>query len=384
MKANTQSTARRSHTLTPADGLDRLHEEVDDLILQPVDEANFMPRPEEAGETYAETLFEDRRLEQPELFAAEAEAACRPHREAAAAAQVGAENEQFLIDHHKGVTGGMWQRFDELSDVLVGAITRTTKEKRFYYGRMILLLVGDVVAVAGGMITLGELPPLAIVQAIAAGVAAITSGLIAAEIKKARQARERHRDDDSLSDLQLKYRHLFRGPDEGEYLVKLVVGGGLVIVVLIGLGIFMLRSTTQGTAAGVVFACLAVAVALASWANTYAYTDEWRDVLDVAYEQATRNTRDHQILTVTPARAELARHEASIASIQVEYQHRGKAAALRVGAEKNSWLTRFPGVIGHGPRRSPVGAMPTYESVDTSPRSREPSENGSRPHGGSS
>lgn len=103
MKPNTESTARRSHTATPADGLDRLHDEVDDLILQRVDEANFMPRPEEAGETYAEEMFEDRRLEQPELYAAEAEAACRPHREAGAAAKVDAESEQFLIDHHKGV-----------------------------------------------------------------------------------------------------------------------------------------------------------------------------------------------------------------------------------------------------------------------------------------
>src|ERR1039458_5738758 len=92
MKPNTQPTPRRSHSSSPADGLDRLHEEVDDLILQPVDEANFMPRPEEAGETYAEKLFEHRRLEQPELFAAEAEVVCRPHREDAAAAKVDAAN----------------------------------------------------------------------------------------------------------------------------------------------------------------------------------------------------------------------------------------------------------------------------------------------------
>jgi membrane protein implicated in regulation of membrane protease activity len=382
MKPNAQPIPRRSHAAVPADGLDRLHEDVDDLILQPVDEANFMPRPEEAGETYAEKLFEHRRLEQPELFAAEAEAACRPHREASAAAKVDAQNEQLLIDHHEVVTGRMWKRFDELSDVLVGAITRTAKEKRFYYGRMGLLLVGDMVAVAGGMITLGELPILAIVQAIAAGVAAITSGLIATEIKKVRQARERHRDDDSLSELQQKYRHLFRGPDEGEYLVKLVVGGGLVIVLLIGAGIYALRSTTQGTAAGLVFACLAVAVALASWVNSYVFADEWRDVLDVAYEQATRNTRDHQALTAAPARVELASSEASIASIQAEYEHRGEAAALRLGAEKHGWLTRFPGVVGHGRKQIPAAAG--YDLSDTKPNSLESSDNGSGPRIGSS
>jgi hypothetical protein len=381
MKSSNQSNAHRTRIAESADGLDRLREEVDDLILQPIDEANFMPRPENAGESYAETQFEARRQEQPELFEAEAEAACRTHREAAAAAKVDAENEQFLIDHHKGVTGAMWERFNELSDVLVGTITRTAKEKRFYYGRMGLLLVGDTVSVAGGMITLGELPILAIVQAIAAGVAAVTSGLIAGEVKKARQARERHRDDDSLSELQQKYHHLFRGPDDGEYLVQLVGCFGLMIVILIGLGIFMLRSTTQGTAAGVVFACLAVAVGLASWVNCYAYADEWRDVLDVTYEQATRNTSDHQTMTAAPARVELARHQASIASIQVEYQHRGKAAALRVDAEKNVWLTRFPGIVGHGPKQSPTRAAPDCDSVATKPISRNPSENGLRHRG---
>lgn len=369
--------------ITGEDGLDQLHEEIEGLILQPVDEANFTARPSEAGETYGEKFFDHRRSEQLDLFAADAEAMCRPHREAAAAATAAADDERILIDHHLP-TLAVWRRFEELSNLMVGTITRSHKERLLYYLRMLLLLVGDVVAVAGGMITLGELPSLAIVQAVAAGVAAITSGLLAAEIKKARQARERHQDEDSLSDLQLQHRQLYRGPDDGEYMVKLVMGGGLLIVTLIGIGIFMLRSTTEGTATGMVFACIAIAVALASWANTYCYTDEWRDVLDVAYEQATRNTRDHQRLTAAPARAELASHEASIASIESEYGHRGKAAAARFEAEKNDWLTKFPGVVGHGPKVTrPTTKLPSdQKKIRTN--SPEPAHNGSGAPGSSS
>src|SRR5439155_7466911 len=71
----------------------------------------------------------------------------------------------------------------ELAARTLGAYTRRAPgEKVPYYLRWLLILGGDVAGVAGAAILLGETVGLGVLQAVASGTAAITSGLLAQEV----------------------------------------------------------------------------------------------------------------------------------------------------------------------------------------------------------
>lgn len=215
-----------------------------------------------------------------------------------------------------------------------------------YLVRMVLILLGDIAGITGAAVMLGEIPALALLQAVSVGAAGVTSGLLGSEIKDARLSRKRAKTD--LSEQEQGFAHLFRGPDPGERIAKLMVLGGVVLVVLILGGVAALRSSTEGLAAGLIFGCLAAAVALASWVNCYAYADEVADLLDTVSAQFKADVHYLDKLSRGQARVRHAVESATAQSIRDEYQQRGLAAHDQLQAAKNRVLHANPGVAGHG------------------------------------
>jgi hypothetical protein len=382
-KASTK-TRRATSDNYIASGPEDFAEELEGLSVIPLDESpEFHPRSDAAGTTYVEEMGRIRAEEQLNQYRALGENLARPFKEQADEHRDAAEQEARLIENHQPLVELATSKYHHLVDVVGDALVRRhPRERYWYHGRMGFLLLGDLVGVAGGAIILGEIPWLAVLQAMAAAVAAITSGLLASEIKDSRLARQRRRDPKSLSDDQKRHAHLFHGPDDGEFLVRVMIFGSLTIVVLLGIGIFMLRSSTEGLAAGVVFGMIAVAVAMGSWVNTFHYTDELADKVEQAEEHSHRTTRYHQKLMALPARSIVAKAEASAKSIEKEYEDLGWAAYRRVVATVYGWHAARPTIFGHGmaPGQHPAPSAQGVDHVSTdAPETAVASSNGHAP-----
>jgi len=364
------STARQatSNSYT-ASGPEDFAEELEGLSVIPLDEApEFHPRPSTAGTTYVEEMGRIRAEEQLDHYRALGENLARPFKERAKEHRDAAEHEARLIDNHQPILEKAANKYHLLLDVVGDALVRRhPRERYWYHARMLFLLLGDLVGVAGGAIILGEIPWLAVLQAMAAAVAAVTSGLLASEIKDCRLARQRRRDPKSLPDEHKRHAHLFHGPDDGEYIVRMMVFGSMTIVVLLGIGIFMLRSSTEGSAAGVVFGMIAIAVAVGSWVNTFAYTDELADKVEQAEQHLHRTTQYHQKLMALPARSIVAKAEATAKSIEKEYENLAWAAYRRVMATVYGWHAARPAIFGHGmaPGQLPGPSAPDVDRGST-------------------
>jgi len=368
------STRRATHNNYTASSPEDFVEELETLSVVPLDEApEFHPRPATAGTTYVEELGKFRAEEQLNHYRALAENLARPFREQAGEYREAADREARLIDDHEPIVEMAMSKYHLLLDVVGDALVRRhPRERYWYHGRMLFLLLGDLVGVAGGAIILGEIPWLAVLQAMAAAVAAITSGLLASEIKDCRLARQRRRDPKSLPAEHKRHVHLFQGPDDGEYLVRMMVFGSLTIIVLLGIGIFMLRSSTEGAAAGVVFGMIAIAVAMGSWVNTYHYTDELADKVEQAENHARRTTEYHQKLMALPLRGIVAKAEASAKSIEKEYEDLAWGAYRRVMATVCGWHAARPTIFGHGMATGQAPGLSVDENEDLTSGTTEP------------
>jgi hypothetical protein len=323
-------------------------EEVEGMMMPPVDEAIFIPRPAGAETTYLEAFGQHREEEQRHLHHERGEIEAQPHRVDLAGLSVIAEDVQFLIDGAREDVTQARERFRTALRVLGHFRCRSSHERWFYFLRMLVLVGGDVVGVAGGLIMLGEIPWLAVVQALAAGAAAITSGLMAAPIKEARLARMRRKEPDELTADEQLFSSWFQGPDNGEYLVKVCVYGALAVIPMLFLGILALRLSTEGTIAGVVFGCLAVAVALASWVSCFYFTDPVSDLLHRMRTDLLAARKELDELSGRPARAQRAREDAAVTSVLRASDLAGNAAKERVLGSINRRLSTQPGIVGHG------------------------------------
>ena len=344
-------------------------EELEGTMMPPVDETIFVPRPPEIETTYLEDYGQRRAAEQIPLHHRDGELEARLFREEFAGLSPMAGEEQFLIDGAREDVADTRGRYRMGLRVLGQFRCRNRHERWFYFLRMLVLLGGDVVGVAGGLIMLGEIPWLAVLQALAAGAAAIASGLMAAPIKEARLARMRRKGPDDLTSDEWLFSVWFQGPDKGEYLVKVCVYGALTIIPLLFVGTLALRLSTEGTIAGLVFGCLAVAVALASWVNAYHYTDPISDLLDHLYQDFLRAKRELNELTERPARADRARAEATVASVLGAAELAGKAAEQRVLGSISRRLTTQPGIVGHGRGKKVVDLTRTGHTNGSQPES---------------
>lgn len=333
-------------TATSGGGSDDVLAEAASIGMRRVDEAAAAARPAEVDEFYIEAEFDHRAAAQPRLFEAEGEHEARAHAAQAEGLRERAADQNFTIEVQKPVVADSSQRLVQLRQVLTPYVRRAPKDKVLYLVRMVLILLGDIAGITGAAVMLGEIPALALLQAVSVGAAGVTSGLLGSEIKDARLSRRRAKNE--LSEQEQAFAHLFRGPDPGERIAKLMVLGGLVLVVLIFGGVAALRSSTEGLAAGMVFGCLAAAVALASWVNCYAYADEVADLLDTVSAQFKADVHYLDKLSRGQARIRHAVEAATAQSIRDEYEQRGLAAHDQLQAAKNRVLHANPGVAGHG------------------------------------
>ena len=256
---------------------------VDDPLearLTAVDQATAIPRPHGIQKFYLEDAVEKKAAAQPLLTAARGEADARPWHAKAAGVGYSASVLTSCVDAQRAVVAGARDRFESTARALGPYARRASREKFPYYLRWALILGGDVAGVAGAAILLGETVPLGVLQAIASGTAAITSGLLAQEVKDSRLTRKREKTPRDLTVDEQRFTHLLAGGDSGERIVKWVVASGALIGVLIAGSIFALRYSTEGSTAGWAFGLLAAAIALASWANVYHYTDEASDLIE--------------------------------------------------------------------------------------------------------
>jgi hypothetical protein len=324
---------------------------IDDLLeaqLRAIDEARAIPRPDGIEKFYLEEAVEKKAAEQPLLWEARGEADARPWRMKAAASEHAAMVVASSVAAQQELVASARERYELTARTLGGYTRRAPGEKVPYYLRWLLILGGDVAGVAGAAILLGETVELGVLQAIASGTAAITSGLLAQEVKDSRLARKREKVPRDLTSDERRFAHLFRGRDSGERIVKVVVTAGALIAVLIAGSIFALRYSTEGSTAAWAFGLLAAAVALASWANVYHYTDEVSDLIDARRADYTRELKRLETL---PNAGGISEHHAALAqatSIKAEAASRGLAAQKADEATAGQLLNEHSDVAGHG------------------------------------
>jgi hypothetical protein len=240
------------------------------------------------------------------------------------------------------------ERFELTARTLATYTRRAPGEKLPYYLRWLLILGGDVAGVAGAAILLGETVELGVLQAVASGTAAITSGLLAQEVKDSRLARKREKTPRDLTLDERRFAHLFRGGDSGERIVKSVVVVGALVGALIAGSIFALRLSTEGSTAAWAFGLLAAAVALASWANVYHYTDEVSDLIDARRADYKRELERLERLSTAADVSDHAAAVAHAASIKAEATNQGLAAQKAVEAAGRQLLNEHAAIAGHG------------------------------------
>jgi len=213
-----------------------------------------------------------------------------------------------------------------------------------------VLLLGDTAGVLGAAVYMGEIPIIAAGQAIAAGVAAVTAGIVGADVRELRLARERAERLEAgrvLPEVAVRYPRLFGTvlAEKDTYQQALKVA--LAIVLLLGLSVLALRAAIEGLA-GVVFGGLAMATALASFVNCWSFADDVADVVETFRQRLLEALSLHRALADAPQPSAQDAHAAEAASIQSEYEMRGQAKAAGVRALKHEVYRRNPQVFGHG------------------------------------
>ena len=327
---------------------DALVAETDSISLQRIDEAAGLGRPGGLGVTNAEREFDSLGHEQEESWPADGEAAARPASVRAARYDQAAEAGRFLLKDHRDEVTDARQSYQHAAQTLLPYVRRSPADAWRYGAGWVLLGLGDTSGVWGAAIWLGEIPLIALGQALATGFAAVTAGLVGGEFQELRQAKARRRDPDSLSSDELRYQRLFVGADAGLGVTKLVARISLTIVVLVAIAVFALRAGTEGLLAGVTFGGLAAATALGSFVSSYVHGDEVADLIGNYRKLYHAATRRHRRLA---RNRDLSQHASAVeesTSISREYDTRGRAASHKVTALKYRMLRRNPQVVGHG------------------------------------
>jgi hypothetical protein len=313
--------------------------------------------------TYVELQGDHLAAEQQRLFAAQGAELARTAEVEAGGLQPRAEVAAGVVAGREQVVEAARQYAVVARQALSPYVTRPPGAKGWYVGRMLLLLVGDIAAVTGACVLLGEIPALALTLAVSTGMAAVTAGLAGAEAKRVLLAAQRQWPvggkvetagrlpgrSGGLPDSLLPWRHLFIGPRAGRGVVRLMILVTLLIVASLTVGVVALRWSLDGTLAGVAFGGFALAVSLASLWNSYVYADDVADILAAADKAYVRAERGLLIAARDGALSRFGRAGARVASLQDEQTARGLAAAHHVQATVQGVLVRHPAVVGHGP-----------------------------------
>ncbi|WP_432948235.1 hypothetical protein ACQPXM_13165 [Kribbella sp. CA-253562] len=339
---------------TPINPLDEATAEADAVILPHIDGAGAVPRPDNVKEFHSEREYHAKAQTQTETYAADGEVAAREATITAASLDSAATAAIGLIT---GAASSVETARDQLAHALrtLGHLARRdTPAKVRYWLCLILLCLGDTAGILGAAVTLGEIPLVALGQAVATGVAAVTAGQAGGDLKDLRLARIRQRDLEDLTDDEQRYRQFFTGTEAGVSIIKLVGALSAAIVLIISVGIFCLRTSVEGITSGIAFGMLAAATALGSFLANYSYADEIAEYLARTERTYAKAIKAHRKLAADPAIQKRAEALAGAASIKAEHAHRGRAAWWQLHALSQRILRRNPGVAGHGTAAEPV------------------------------
>ncbi|MET4781616.1 hypothetical protein [Glaciihabitans sp. UYNi722] len=344
--------AKTKNTHGSSDPTDERVTEYSNLSLQQVDEAHRIDGLAGPG-LHVENELDAFGREQEPLWKAEGIAQSRPALIAHSGLKVQAETAERLSRRHRRLVKRAQRRLERTIATLSPFVRRKQGQKGWFMVRTGLLLLGDVAGQAGAQIYYGEIPELALVQALAAGVAVVTAGLVGGEVKDLRMASKRKIERTDLTPQQELFAHLFVGTDDGKHFVKALVYTGATVGLLISSGIFALRSTIDGPLSGLVYGALAAGIATASFISSYTVTDEIADAIDTAEKDYERTIKRQTALAGSqPLRVALEK-QAEDESIRDEHEVRGQAALLTYEGLKHRVLRRNPGVAGHGPATEP-------------------------------
>jgi hypothetical protein len=349
------------------DPTDDIMTEAENISLLPVDKAHAVPRPDTIGPAYHEDEYDQKAQVQRSLWQAEGERAAHSHTVKAGGLKARVEVIRDRIATAKVRRNEAQAALKNITDALAGYSRRGPLAKRWYLITWFLLLGGDVAGVSGAAIMFGEIPYLAVLQAVAAAVAAVTAGLIGQDIRDARLARRRQCDPAKLTPAQQPYAHLFTGGDIGETIVKAMVYAAITIALLVVGGIWALRAGATDGLAGIVYGCLAGAICLASAINCYIAADEVADLLDQAQLRYDRAEKQLEKLSRSSELLTHGEETAAEASVKTEYEHKSKAAEHAMAALKHSISRRHPGILGHGrPAAVPTTPIPKLSKLELS------------------
>lgn len=330
------------------DALSGLLAETDAVVLQRIDEAAGLGRPGGLGTTYAEHEYDTLADEQAISWPAEGEAASRAAQIRAASSGDAAKAASFLVDQDKAGVTAARDDYLHAAHTLTPYVRRSPRDHIRYGAGWVLLGLGDTAGVWGAAIWLGEVPLIALGQAVATGFAAVTAGLAGGELQELRQAQRREREPESLSADERRYQRLFVGADKGLGITKIASGISFAVVALVAVAVFALRAGTEGLLAGFTFGGLAAATALGSFISSYVHGDEVADLIATYLRAYLDAQRLLQRLADASGLSGYAGATTEADSISREYDARGQAAHRKVTALKYRMLRRNPQVVGHG------------------------------------
>lgn len=321
--------------------------EADAISLARLDEVNSQPRPARVGPTYAEFEYHSLADEQEGLWLAQGEQQARPYQVRARGLDPAAAATEFLLTECQHEVQQARADHQHAVQVLAPYVRRESGAKLRYWVCWPLLILGDMAGVWSAAVINGDVPSIAFWQALASGLAAGCAGLVGADVKDLRTAAARRRDLESLSDDEKRYNRLFSS-NGGSGIVRLVGFLSVMVVALVAVGISTLRTSVEGSAAGLTFGLLAAGTAVASALLGYSAADEVADLLARTAKRVRR--AEQRYLSLAAASATKVRSEADEAarSMHAEYQLRAQAATNRV--ESLAWRInrRNPQVLGHG------------------------------------
>ncbi|WP_230671730.1 hypothetical protein [Rathayibacter sp. Leaf248] len=328
----------------------------DSVPLPRIDEASAIARPSSIDRTYVEEEYDELGSAQVPSWAASGGEASRADAVRAAGLEYPAAKARALAESNDSVLDESRNQLTMARRALAPFVRRKPHAGRWYVACWFGFVGGDVAGIAGAAIYFGEIPELAVIQAVSVGLAAVSAGSVGGDVRDLRLAARRQKEPGDLSPELESFVHLFSGVDPGARFVKIAAGVAVCVASAITVGIFGLRSSIEGPLAGLIYGGFALAVAAGSFLNAWAYSDEVDDLLgafELRYERELRRTKR---LSHCQSLMRHAERTKAAESIRAEHTERGKAATFSYAALKARILRRNPGVVGHG--RSPEPSTP--------------------------
>jgi len=322
------------------------------ITLQRVDDAATVVRPTGVKATWVEQEYDELESEQAPLWAASGTEESREAAIEAAGLTPAASAAERLLSGHAAVLEQAETRLIDTTEALAPFRRRPVRSKLWHYAIKGGLLCGDIAGISTAAIWMGEIPAIAIVMSTSAAIATVVAGLTGTEVRDHRAGLRRRREAETLTEKQSAFQHLFTGIDDGKHIVKAMLGVSVAVGSIIAASIFALRATIEGPLVGLVYGGIALAIAAASFIESYMYADEVADQIDHAENDYAKALIRHTKLAASEPWKQREEKTTEATSINSEHSARGKAAQDRLRALKWGILRRNPGVVGHGPAES--------------------------------